>query len=129
MQDWGVCHIHVETKGAEMKKCIATLCLILFANAVSAQQAMSGDELKKYVSGKAVELSDGIATYKADGKYEYWARSSGQTSRGKWSAQGDRVCVDFDSGGNRCDQYLKDSAGKVSLKNSRGTTYPVVSVK
>ena len=112
-----------------MQKLLVALCLSSIAVSASAQQAMSGDDLKKYVSGKAIEMSDGIATYKADGKYEYWSRSNGQTSRGKWSVQADKVCVDFDGGNNRCDQYLKDTAGKMSLKTSRGSTYPVVSVK
>ena len=107
---------------------ITGLCLLAFAATASAQQPMAGDDLKTFVAGKSIELSDGIAAYKADGKYEYWVRSNGQTARGAWSVQGDSVCVSFDSGGRRCDQYLKDGS-KVSLKNSRGTLFPVLSVK
>lgn len=105
----------------------AGLCLSLIAGPALAQQVMSGDEAKAYIAGKTIEFSDGMATYKNDGKYEYYARANGTTYRGKWSVQGDRVCVDFDAGNNRCDQYLKDGA-RVSLKTSRGT-FPVTGVK
>lgn len=104
------------------------LCLSSIVGPALAQQVMSGDEIKAYVSGKIVELGDGMATYKPDGRYEYYIKNTGANSRGKWSIQGDRVCVDFDAGGSRCDQYLKDGT-KVLLKTSRGTSYPVLSVK
>ena len=104
------------------------LCLSLIAAPVLAQQAMSGDEIKALITGRTIDLTDGMATYKADGKYEFYVKANGATSRGKWSVQGDRVCVDFDAGGSRCDQYLKDGT-KTFLKNSRGTMYQVTGVK
>jgi hypothetical protein len=103
------------------------LHLSLIAAPALAQQVMSGDETKAYIVGKTIEFSDGMATYKVDGKYEYYVRANGTTYRGKWSVQGDRVCVDFEAGNNRCDQFLKDGA-KISMKTSRGT-YPVTGVK
>lgn len=107
---------------------IVGACVSFMVIPVFAQQAMSGDEIKTLITGKTIEMSDGMATYKADGKYEYYLKSNGATTRGKWSVQGDRVCVDFDAGSNRCDQYVKDGS-KVSLKNSRGTLFPVTAVK
>ena len=107
---------------------ITGLCLVAFTGSALAQQPMAGDELKAFVAGKSIELSDGIAAYKADGKYEYWVRGNGQTFRGKWSVQGDRVCCSFDNGNSRCDQYLKEGS-KISLRNSQGKLFPVVSVK
>lgn len=104
------------------------VCVGLMVVPGLAQQAMSGDEAKAFITGKTIEFSDGIATYKADGRYEYYVKANGSTSRGKWSVQGDRVCVDFDGGNNRCDQYVKDGA-KISIKTSRGTLYPVTAVK
>ena len=104
------------------------LCSSLIAAPVLAQQAMSGDEIKALITGKIIDFSEGMATYKADGKYEYYIKANGGTSRGKWSVQGDRVCVDFDAGGNRCDQYFKDGT-RTFLKNSRGTMYQVTGVK
>jgi hypothetical protein len=107
---------------------VVGLCLSLIAAPVLAQQAMSGDETKAWITGKTIEFSDGMATYKADGKYEYYVKTNGATSRGKWSIQGDRVCVDFDTGRNRCDQYLKDGT-KTFLKTSSGTSYQVTGIK
>lgn len=106
----------------------AALCLSATAAPALAQQMMSGDEIKAYISGKVIEFSDGWATYKADGGYEYYIRANGTKVLGQWSIQGNRACIDFNTGGSRCDQYLKD-AGKIALKNSRGTSYPVLSVK
>lgn len=92
---------------------------------VSAQQALAGDELKTLISGKNIKFSDGsgVATYKADGKYEFFNMNIGATRRGKWIINGDRVCVDFDDGQKRCDQYIKES-GSMYLKNSRGGKVP-----
>ena len=95
---------------------------VILATGSMAQQPMTADEIKSLITGKSVELgSDGIATYKADGSYEYYAKGNGATFRGKWSVQGDRVCAEF-STGSRCDQYLRDGS-KIILKNSRGTTF------
>ena len=110
-----------------MRKCALAFAIAsaLAATGAAAQQAMSSEEIKGLVTGKSLQIgSDGVATYKADGKYEYYVKSNGQTARGKWSVQGDRICVVFDAGGNRCDQFLRD-AGKTLLKNSRGTTFVV----
>jgi hypothetical protein len=114
-----------------MKIAIASLlgaCICLVVVPGLAQQVMSGDEAKAFITGRTIEFSDGTATYKADGRYEYYVRANGSTSRGKWSVQGDRVCVDFDGGNSRCDQYVKDGT-KISIKTSRGTLYPVTAVK
>jgi len=88
---------------------------------VSAQQALAGDELKSLISGKSVRFSDGsgVATYKADGKYEFFNMNTGATRRGKWIINADRVCIDSDDGHKRCDQYIKEG-GRTYLKNSSG---------
>jgi len=97
---------------------------------VSAQQALAGDELRTLISGKNIRFSDGsgVATYKTDGKYEFFimraGANAGATVRGKWSVNGNRVCVDFDNGQSRCDQYIKEG-GSISLKNSMSGKIPV----
>jgi hypothetical protein len=99
--------------------------LALLASPVFAQQPLSADELKALIVGKSLTYgTDGIATYKTDGSYEYYNKNTGQTSRGKYSVQGDRICADFGGGRNRCDQIIKMPTGLV-LKNSQGTTFPV----
>lgn len=82
---------------------------------------MAGDELQRLVMGKNIRYSDGaIASYKTDGRYEY--NNGGTASRGTWSVQGNRLCVDFDNGRNRCDQVFKEGV-KMFLKNSNGTKF------
>ena len=91
-----------------------------------AQQAITGAEIRELVSGRTVDFSrDGSASYAADGQYEFYNKNNGATSRGKWSVQGDRLCVDFDNGVNRCDQFVRSGSG-VALKNARGQTFPVI---
>ena len=85
-------------------------------------------KIKALVTGKTVETSGGKITYKADGKYEYYGKSNGATFRGKWFVRGNQVCVDFDAGDKRCDQYVKDGS-RISLKNSKGELFPVTAVK
>jgi hypothetical protein len=108
-------------------KAAALACAIALVSTVcyAQQQVIAGDQLKQLVNGKTVDFGkDGSATYKTDGKYEFYNKANGSTFRGKWSVQGDRLCVGFDQGGQRCDQYFKDGATTM-LKNSRGTTFPV----
>ena len=107
---------------------IFAACVGLVAIPAFAQQALSGDEIKALVTGKIIETSGGIISYKADGKYEYYGKSNGATFRGKWSIRGDQVCVDFDAGDKRCDRYVKDGS-RISLKNSQGALFPVTAVK
>ena len=54
------------------------------------------------ITGKTIETTGGMISYKADGRYEYYSKSNGATFRGKWSVRGDQVCVDFDAGDKRC---------------------------
>jgi len=107
-----------------------TLAFVLIGTIIGfgsahAQQIIAGDDLKQLVTGKTVDFgAPGSATYKSDGKYEFYNKSNGATFRGKWSVQGDRLCVDFDSGIQRCDQYLRNGTNIV-IKNYSGTTFPV----
>jgi hypothetical protein len=102
------------------------MALAVVGTPTVAQQSLSGEAIKALVSGKNMDYgNDGTASYKADGRYEYFNKSNGATSRGKWVVQGDSLCVDFDNGQKRCDQFLKDANNRVLLKNSRGTTFPV----
>ena len=108
-----------------MRHTFVFIAAVLISTAAVAQQPMSSDEIKSLINGKQFTVgSDGFATYKADGSYEYTVSSDLRTFRGKWSVQGDRVCVQFDNGTSRCDQYLKDGT-KIVLKNSQGRTFTV----
>ena len=81
---------------------LVSFSLALLAGPVCAQQPLAGDALKTLVSGKSVDVgNDGTATYKADGKYDYFSKSNGRTFRGQWSVQADRLCVNFDNGNQR----------------------------
>ena len=110
-----------------MKKVIVgVIALAAFGMSAAAQQPLAGDALKAFVSGKSLDYgSDGTATYKADGKYEYYNKGNGQTARGAWNVRDDRLCVDFNDGQKRCDQLIRDANNKVLLKNARGQTFPV----
>jgi len=101
----------------------AGVALLMGFGSAYAQQPATTDEIKALVVGKEFGVSNiGIATYKADGRYEFYGLNGGGTSRGKYSITEDRICVDFNMGWKRCDQILKDG-GKYYLKNARGTTY------
>jgi hypothetical protein len=109
-----------------MKKLLPVVaCVVLFASPSSAQQPLSADELRSLVVGKSLVYGkDGVATYKADGSYEYFSQNNGQTSRGRYSINGDRLCADFGGGRSRCDQIIKTPTGLL-LKNAQGNTFPV----
>lgn len=100
---------------------LAVIWLLVMASNVSAQQALSGSEITALIAGKTLTIgTDGTAWYDASGKYEYSSR--GSVFRGKWTVQGDRVCVDFDSGRKRCDQFLKEGSATY-LSDAKGQKY------
>ena len=108
-----------------MKTTLFALTIALVSTSVLAQQVIPSEEVRQLVSGKTVDFGqDGSASYGTDGKYEYFNKNNGSRSRGTWSLQGDRLCVAFDNGRSRCDQFLKDG-GRTVLKDSQGRTFSV----
>ena len=102
---------------------LAVIVVLAMAGNAGAQQALSGSEITTLIAGKTLMVgTDGTAWYDASGKYEYSSR--GSVFRGKWTVQGDSVCVDFDSGRKRCDQFLKEG-GATYLKNANGQKYQI----
>ena len=101
------------------------LSFVLSGACIAHAEVLSGKELNAMLRGKTADFGpEGTSSYETDGKYEFRAKSDSQRVRGNWSVQGNRVCVDFDAGGSRCDQYLKDGHQTV-LKDARGVTFPV----
>lgn len=107
---------------------VAGLCLISSAAPAWADEPMTGEETRAFISGKTIEFDNGIATYKPDGSYEYHLKSSGMTWPGTWLINQDKVCIRFDNGPSRCDQYVKEG-DRIGLMNSRGIVSPVTGVR
>lgn len=103
---------------------IAAVSIFAWSTVAFAQQPLTSDEVMALVTGKSLAIGDtGVATYGAGSNYDF-ATKQGGNFRGKWKVQGDSVCVTFDTGRSRCDQFLKE-ANTVYLKNASGTKYQV----
>lgn len=103
---------------------LAAVSIFAYASVAFAQQPLSSGEILALVTGKSLAIGDsGVATYRADSNYDF-ATKQGGNFRGKWKVQGDSVCVTFDTGRSRCDQFVKE-ANTVYLKNAGGTKYQV----
>jgi hypothetical protein len=93
--------------------------------AYAADQALTADELKTSLTGKTYELTGGIATWKADGSYEFFTTQGvPQTYRGQYEISEGKVCVKFTNGTSRCDKFVRDGDNLI-LINFRGQRYPL----
>ncbi len=109
----------------ELGVVIAAASISFWSVGAFAQQPLSSDEITTLVTGKSLAIGDsGVASYRSDSTYDF-ATTQGGNFRGKWKVQGDSVCVTFDTGRSRCDQFLKE-ANTIYLKNASGTKYRVI---
>ncbi|MBK5565594.1 hypothetical protein AB4Z34_12915 [Ensifer sp. 2YAB10] len=104
-----------------MKRAIAALFTLLLAGCQSMEletpeiarprpvapsvPTLSGDALRDFLVGKTLRYNlNGVAsTYFADGRYGY--RDYEVRDGGSYTITGDEVCIAFEDGGHRCDQY------------------------
>ncbi|MCG6902717.1 MAG: hypothetical protein LJE68_08550 [Rhodobacter sp.] len=112
---------------------VLTLICLFAATAASAQQGLrdsdvrlSKAELTEALSGKVLEFySNGLATYQADGRYDYRYSADGERVPGRYQVKdGSEVCVAFDNGFERCD-FVVQSSGRLVMVIFNGERYPV----
>lgn len=85
---------------------------------------MTADEIRSLVVGKEFQIStNAIVTYKADGSYIALLLNGGGRQHGVYRITNTAICIDFHNGDKRCDQILKDQAGRYYF-NSRNQ-YPM----
>ena len=113
-----------------------TIALVLAATQVSAQIGMrasdvrlSKPELIAFLSDKVLEFyTDGLATYHADGSYDYRYTADGDRLPGTYEVMDDSsVCTVFVNGFERCD-YVVRSGDRYVLIIENGERYPVRSI-
>lgn len=82
--------------------------------------------MSELLTGRLVEFFDGSKSrYGRDGLYGYTYTDDGPIWSGRFEVFGDsRVCVDFDNGSRRCDQFVRDG-DRVVLITEDGTRFPV----
>ncbi len=71
-------------------------------------------EIQKLIVGKTINVGSASASYGKDGRYTF-----NGSDPGKYRVDNGRICVDFETGGARCDKIVKD-AGNYYLITSRG---------
>jgi hypothetical protein len=71
---------------------------------------LSGDALQAFLVGKTLRYTlNGVnSTFYADGRYGY--RDYEVRDGGSYAITGDEVCITFEDGGRRCDQYAQIGA-------------------
>ena len=110
---------------------LLVLCLLstpAFAqDGIRASDQMLGHAaMSDLLSGHVVEFYDGSkSSYAPDGTYAYTNTDDGPVWSGQYRVQNDsRVCVDFDNGSRRCDQFVKDGK-RVILVTEDGIRFPI----
>ncbi|MGN7807591.1 hypothetical protein ACTJKE_33790 [Ensifer sp. 22521] len=106
-----------------MKRAIAALLTLLLAGCQSMEleapevarprpaapsvPTLSGDALQAFLVGKTLRYNlNGVnSTFYADGRYGY--RDYEVRDGGSYTISGDEVCITFEDGGRRCDQYAQ----------------------
>lgn len=71
---------------------------------------LRGEALQTLIVGKSLRYSPNavVSTYFADGRYGY--RDVEVRDAGTWTIAGDTVCITFEDGGRRCDQFAQIGA-------------------
>lgn len=105
-----------------MDRSIAAVLLLLLAGCQSAGMkqpdearqptvpTLRGDALQSLIVGKSLRYSPNavVSTYFADGRYGY--RDVEIRDAGTYTISGDTVCILFEDGGRRCDQFAQIGA-------------------
>jgi len=113
-----------------------TIALVLAAAQVAAQEGIRASDIKLSKAELTVVLSDqvlefytdGLATYHADGRYDYRYSADDARQPGLFEVMdGSRICTVFDSGFTRCD-YLVRAGDRYVLVIENGDRYPVRSI-
>ncbi len=114
-----------------MRLVVAVACLI--ASGAAAQEGMRDSdelltraELTEVLAGNVLEFyTDGLATYRADGGYDWRYSPEGRRVPGTYEVMEDStVCIAFDNGFSRCDYLVRNGARLVMIIES-GARYPV----
>ncbi|HTV67239.1 MAG TPA: hypothetical protein VMF90_01765 [Rhizobiaceae bacterium] len=105
-----------------MNRLIAVVVMLLLAGCQSAGPpepketpqpsipTLRGEALQALIVGKSLRYSPNavVSTYFADGRYGY--RDVEIRDAGTWMIAGDEVCITFEDGGRRCDQFAQIGA-------------------
>ena len=75
----------------------------LAAAQAAAQSAVPDGELLQMIQGRTVTSGRAQLTYGADGSYTYNGRNPGH-----YRVANGQICVDFNSGGSRCDTIVRE---------------------
>lgn len=89
-------------------------------------QLLTAEELTDLLSDQVIEFYDGSKSrFAADGHYSYTYTDDGPAWTGTFEvSDNSRVCVDFDNGSRRCDQFVLDGERTV-LVTTDGLRFPV----
>ena len=109
------------------------LIALLFASPAFAQdgvrttdQVLTASEMTELLSGQMLEFFDGSKSrYGANGTYSYTYTDDGPAWTGAFEVfDNSEVCVDFDNGSRRCDQFVLANDRTV-LVTTDGLRFPV----
>lgn len=87
---------------------------------------LTADQLTQLLSGQTIEFHDDSKShYRADGSYFYTYTDDGPHWTGTYQVFDEsRVCVEFDNGSTRCDQFIRDGE-RIVLVIADGTRFPI----
>ena len=86
-----------------MKTLAIATALLLAPTFAAAQTAIPDGELLQLIQGRTVVSGRAQLTYGADGSYTFNGRNPGH-----YRVANGQICVDFDSGGSRCDTIVRE---------------------
>jgi hypothetical protein len=93
--------------------------------AIFALLVYAGPAWAQDFKGLTLRLDDGtILVYRADGSYSY-SDPSGRRAGGRWTQNGEQVCVYFPNGNRRCDRTVWQGTVPVQLVNAQGGAWSI----
>ena len=84
---------------------------------------LTNGQIKELVTGAAVSFSPGggRARYRTDSSYRF--SDNRGTWNGRYYARNNRLCVDIDNGGSRCDKIIQRGNNYYFLSSQNGREY------
>ena len=91
-------------------------------------EPIAGEALDALIVGKVARFADNsaTATYFADGRYEYFGDD--QQGAGTYTVEGDKVCVKFAAGQNRCGEFAMIGTDYWIIATDDGTRQKLLSI-
>ncbi|WP_133840822.1 hypothetical protein [Pelagimonas phthalicica] len=119
-------------EGRDMKKLSFAMVAILVSSQVAiADTALSGTEIRKFLSGATIVFEDGEQKWQSNGKTVaiFFSSQGREVVNGTWKVEGNKLCESFPNTGRQCMNVVVLTGGDVRFIPGNGNHYTGSKIK